>query len=100
MSLALFLKEIKRNRSRFLAWATAIASFSIITSAMLPTMVGGAAATTSYLKMFPKSLLDAFGMDLTTWSSILGSSSGESSPSPWAETSSPRRRAGRPPISS
>ena len=72
MSLVLFLKEIKRNRNRFLAWATAIASFSIITSAMLPTMVGGAAATTSYLKMFPKSLLDAFGMDLTTWSSILG----------------------------
>lgn len=72
MSLALFLKEIRRNRNRFVAWAAAIASFSIVTTAMLPTMVGGAAAATFYLRMFPKSLLDAFGMDLTTWSSILG----------------------------
>jgi ABC-2 type transport system permease protein len=72
VSPVLFLKEMKRNRGRFAAWAATMAAFIVITSAMIPTMLGGAATTASYLKMFPKSMLDAFGMDLTSWSSTLG----------------------------
>jgi ABC-2 type transport system permease protein len=72
MSWNLFLKEMKRNRNRFLIWAVVIVLFIAFTSALLPTMIGSSAVTVSYLKIFPKAMLDAFGMDLSTWGSLLG----------------------------
>jgi ABC-2 type transport system permease protein len=44
----------------------------LVTTALIPTMLAASSVTTSYLKMFPKSMLDAFGMDLSSWASLLG----------------------------
>jgi ABC-2 type transport system permease protein len=72
MSWNLIQKEIGRNRNRFLMWLVLIGLFMLFTMMMIPTMLSASSVTASYLKVFPKAMLDAFGMDLSTWGSMLG----------------------------
>jgi ABC-2 type transport system permease protein len=72
MSANLIGKEIRRNRNRFIMWLAIIEGFMAFSLAMLPTMLGSSTLVTTYLGMFPKQMLSAFGMDLSSWGSLLG----------------------------
>lgn len=68
----LYSKELKRNLRNLAIWTTVVVLLTLLTMAMFPFMKDKGESMQGMMKMMPKSMLKAFGIDPQMWSSILG----------------------------
>lgn len=72
MNKNLFQKELKRNRKNLIIWSLIVVGFTLMVLAIFPFMAEMGASMTTLMDKMPPELSKAFGLDATTWSSILG----------------------------
>jgi ABC-2 type transport system permease protein len=71
MMRALFLKELKQNRTSFLVWSLTIVALIFMTMAAMPTMMA-TGGIKDLLNAYPPEFMRAFSIDPTTFSDPLG----------------------------
>ncbi len=72
MNAALYLKELKLNRTLSIVWAVVIVSLIFMTMAAMPSMLKSSAGMVDFLKAYPPEFLKAFNFDAASFSSPLG----------------------------
>jgi len=72
MNTALFLKELKLNRTLFIVWAAVIAGLTLMTMAAMPTMLSNSQALAQMVKAYPPEFMKAFSFDPSSFQNPLG----------------------------
>jgi ABC-2 type transport system permease protein len=72
VSTALFLKELKLNRTLFIVWSVTIMSLIFMTMAVMPTMLKNSTTLANYIKAYPPEIWKAFSFDPAAFTSPLG----------------------------
>lgn len=68
----LYAKEMKRNLKLFLVWLIFTSALILLTLSMVPTMTASVDKLSGFLDAYPESFRKAFGLDVESWSSVLG----------------------------
>jgi len=71
MSGALYLKELRLNRTQFAIWAVVIVSLTVMTMAAMPSMLKSTSVA-SFIAAYPPEFLKAFNFDASSFGSPLG----------------------------
>jgi ABC-2 type transport system permease protein len=69
---ALYLKELRLNRSQFAIWAAVIVSLIAMTMAAMPSMLKSSTSVASFIAAYPPEFLKAFNFDASSFGSPLG----------------------------
>ncbi|MFT7299304.1 MAG: ABC-2 type transport system permease protein [Sphingobacteriales bacterium] len=72
MNINLFSKELKRNRKTLLIWMGISSLFTIVVTAFYPTISSMGEGLNMIMSTLPPQITKAMGMDISTWSSIMG----------------------------
>jgi ABC-2 type transport system permease protein len=72
MSPALYLKELKFNRTLFIIWASVISGLIFVTMAAMPSMLRNSQSMNDFIKAYPPEFLKAFSFDASSFQSPLG----------------------------
>jgi ABC-2 type transport system permease protein len=69
---ALYLKELRLNRTQFAIWAAIIVGLIAMTMAAMPSMLKSSTSVASFIAAFPPEFLKAFNFDASSFGSPLG----------------------------
>jgi ABC-2 type transport system permease protein len=72
VNAALFIRELKLNRTLFIVWSVTIMSLIFMTMAVMPTMLENSATLANYVNAFPPEFMKAFSFDPAAFTSPLG----------------------------
>lgn len=72
MNRNLFSKELKRNRKTLFIWMVISSLFTIVVTAFYPTISSMGEGLNMIMATLPPQITKAMGMDISTWSNIMG----------------------------
>jgi ABC-2 type transport system permease protein len=72
MNAALYLRELKLNRTLSVVWAEVIVGLIFMTMAVMPSILKSSEAMQLYISAYPPEFMKAFGIDPVSFSSPLG----------------------------
>lgn len=72
MNLALYTKELKRNRKNTAIWTAIVLGFTLLIQSIYPSFAEMGENMATMMESMPEEFARAFGMDENTWNSING----------------------------
>ena len=72
MNLALYTKELKRNRKNTWIWGAIVVGFTLMILSIYPSFSHMGDDMVKLMSALPEEYAKAFGMDEATWSSVIG----------------------------
>ena len=70
--MIIFIRELKRNRKSFIIWTASLVLFNIMMMSFFPSIADNTKMYDEMIKGFPKGMIEAFGLDKISMSTILG----------------------------
>ena len=70
--MLIFIRELKRNRKSFIIWTASLVLFDILMMSFFQSIADNTKMYDEMVKGFPKGMIEAFGLDKISMSTILG----------------------------